>query len=157
MHALFAPFVNVSILVGVLFYYLRAPLKAFVQERHNSIKNQVKSVSDELRLAQNRYEEFSSRIKALDVEVRALREQGKLECEQMKTKLLTDARRVSSAIISDSKDAANQLFVDLQKELRQDLGEKIIQKAEKQIREKLTSDEKSRIRDEFSEQLSRVS
>ena len=157
MHALIAPLVNVSILVGILFYYLRKPISDFVSSRHVSIRDQVKSVSDDLRSAQNKYEEFSSRIKALDVEVRALREQGKQESEQMKTRLLTDARRVSAAIVSDSRTSAEQVFKDLQGELRKDLGEKVVIRAEKLIRDKLTTDEKSRIRHEFSEQLSRVS
>lgn len=157
MQALTAPLVNVSILVGILFYYLRKPIADFVASRHVSIRDQVKSVSDDLRNAQSKYEEFSSRIKALDVEVRALREQGKQESEQMKTRLLTDARRVSSAIVADSRTSAEQGFKDLQGDLRKELGEKVVIRAEKLIRDKLTTDEKSRIRLEFSEQLARVS
>lgn len=157
MHSLIAPLVNVSILLGVLVYYLRKPIADFVISRHTNIRDQVKAVSEELRSAQNKYEEFSSRIKALDVEVRALREQGKQESDQMKTRLLTDARRVSAAIVADSRTSAEQVFKDLRSELRRELGEKVVVRAEKLIRDKLTSDEKSRIRHEFSEQLARVS
>lgn len=157
MHALIAPFVNVSILVGVLFYYLRKPISDFVINRHNSVRDLVKSVGDELRNAQTKYEEFSSRIRALDAEVRALREQGKQESEQMKVRVLVDARRISAAIVADSTASAEQVFKDLQSELRRELGEKAVSRAEKLIRDKLTANEKNRIQHEFSEQLTRIS
>ena len=66
METLIAPAFNLAILLAVLFYYLKTPLKHFLQDRHNLIAKELEDVRSILRSAQEKYDEFSAKIKAVD-------------------------------------------------------------------------------------------
>jgi len=50
MHSLAISFLNFFILVGLLVYKLRQPLKNFVQMRHKSLREEIQAVREQLQL-----------------------------------------------------------------------------------------------------------
>lgn len=156
MEALIASIINVTILVTLLVYFLRKPLGNFISGRHVSIRDEVKQVTDLLRQAQDRYEEFTSKLKAIDNEIVALRDQARQDAKAMRLHVLSDARRIHAMIVSDSRAAAETLYEDLRKELRRDLSLKITDRAEALLRTRLTGDDRIRIRQEFSRQVGSI-
>lgn len=156
MHTLILPALNLAILVGVLVYFTRAPFRAFVTGRHETLREEVQRVSTQLRDSQARFEEFTAKLKAIDAEVAALREQSRQDAEAMKARLLNDARRLSTVIVADARTSAESLYEELRIRLRSDLGQQIIDRAEQLLRERLTGDDRVRIRREFSKQVESV-
>src|SRR5688500_8433933 len=106
MQTLLLPAINLGILVAVLAYYLRQPAKDFVRNRHLVLKQEVERIAEQLRVSQERFEEFSSKLKAIDVELTALREQTQQDAEVMRNKVLNDARKLSLSIVADAQTAA---------------------------------------------------
>src|SRR3954469_20156344 len=109
MESLLAPIFNLLILIAILVYKLHKPVKDFVSLRHETIRGDLQSVRKELQQAQEKYDEFSSKLKAVDAEIVTLREQGQQETAALKQRILGESRRLSLNIISDAKTAAEGL------------------------------------------------
>ena len=154
--SLIAPFFNVTVLVGVLVYFLRKPISDFVSSRHAGLRDEVQRVSEQLRQSQSQFEEFSAKLKAIHAEISALREQAKQDAEATRARVVNDAKKLSAVILSDAKSSADAAFGDLKTQLRTELANRVLERAEALLRERLTSDERVRIRREFSSQLEKV-
>jgi F0F1-type ATP synthase membrane subunit b/b' len=156
MESLIAPLINLIVLIGILAYYLRAPLKAFAQERHHTIREELESVRNQLRGAKEKHEEFSSKIRAMDAEVAALKDQTLQDARAVHTKILIEAKTLSGNIVADAKTASRVLYAEFKGQLYSELGNHVLDRAEKLLRERLTGDDKARIRKEFSTQVETI-
>lgn len=153
MHFPWSSLFNLVVLVGILAYYLRGPLKAFVRSRHDYLRDEVARVEAQLKLARERHDEFSAKLKAIDAEVQAIHDQIRQDAEAMKVRVTTEARRLAQTIVADSRSSAESLYSDLRKQLRIELAERVVVRAESILRDRLTGDDRARIRNEFSQQL----
>lgn len=155
MEGLFAPFLNLLILVGLLAYKLRAPLREFVSNRHHSIRHEIQSVSEQLRAAQNEYNELNAKLKAVDSEVSELRLRAQEQAQASQARIAAEARRLSTTIVSDAKSSEQGLYEQLKADLHAELTSKVLDKAEILLTDRLTGDDQSRFRQEFSQQVER--
>ncbi len=156
MESLVAPLVNLSILIGVMVFKLRDPLRDFIHQRHLSVRDELHAVRDELRRAHEKYEEFSTKLKTIDSEIALLQEQNKQDVAALKNKTGIESRRMAGIVVSDAKNAAGSLFYDLRKTLYLDLSGLVLDRAEFLLKERLTGDDRKRIRKEFSEQVETI-
>jgi F0F1-type ATP synthase membrane subunit b/b' len=156
MESLIAPLVNVTILIVFLSTKLKLPIRSFVSQRHLSIRDEIHSVREQLRQAQEQYDEFSFKLKAVDAEIAVLREQTKQDSVAIRQKVVNEARRVSGSIVSDAKNTAETMFSDLKGQLYFELVNKALEQAESLLRERLTGDDRMRIRQEFSRQMESI-
>jgi F0F1-type ATP synthase membrane subunit b/b' len=156
METLFAPSFNLLILIIFMVYKLTKPAKEFVSLRHNTIREDIHSVKQELQQAQEKYDEFSSKLKAIDAEIVTLREQGQQDIAAMKKRIVSESGRLSLNIISDAKRAAEGLYLELKGQLYSELSAQVLDRAELLLREKLTGDDRMTIRSDFSRQLEAI-
>jgi F0F1-type ATP synthase membrane subunit b/b' len=156
MNELILPFINLLILIGVLAYYLRAPLRAFVLERHTTLRDELRRVRDLLANAKARYDEFTAKLKAMEAEIQSLRDQARQDAATAKSKILAEAQALSATIVSDARRSAQGLYGQLKSELFVQAGQRVLDRAEELLRERLTGDDRARIRHEFSAQVERV-
>lgn len=150
MNTLVAPFINFLILIGLLIYFLREPLHTFVSQRFETIRDTVKKVRDMLTQAQDQYDEFSAKLKAIDVEVAALHEQAKQGAHAAQTRVVQEAQRMSQLILADAKVSVENIFSDLRADLRIKLATQILERVEELVKDRLTGDDRAKIRQEFS-------
>lgn len=156
METLIAPAVNLAILIGVMAYYLRAPIRQFVNERHLSLGQELIRVRELLRTSQGQYDEFSSKLKAIEVETSALREQVRQEALSTKAKIVAEAQKLASGIVADARTSAGGMYDELKNELSSELAGRVLERAEHILRERLTGDDRTRMRNEFSKQVEAV-
>jgi F-type H+-transporting ATPase subunit b len=150
---LIPPAINFVILVGFLAYKGRKPVLDFVSTRHAFIRDELVRVSSQLKGAQEKYEEFSSKLKAIDAEARALKEQVKQDSEAARNRILSEANRFSTTLISDAQTSAQALYTEVRNQLRYDLGLRVLAQAEQNIKARLTDADQTRIRHDFSKQV----
>lgn len=150
MEHLFPPTFNFLLFTGLLFYFLRKPVRAYVAGRHTTIRDTIHSVRAQLRASQAKFEEYGSKLKAMDVEVQALKSQARNDAQESKTRIIKNAEQLAKTLVSDSKAAAEGQFSTLRAQLRQELGARIVARAESLLQSKLTGDDRARIRREFS-------
>lgn len=156
MQHLIVPALNLAILLSVLFYYLRGPVVAFVTQRHVFLRDEVKNVRDRLRQAQEQYDEFSAKLKSIDVELTAIRGQTKQDAQAAKMRVVSEAQRLSAALVADSQRSAEGLFGDLRGQLAAEFGVRVVDRAEVLLRQRLTQEDHQRLGKDFSHQLERA-
>lgn len=153
MSELFAPTFNLVVLLGLLFYYLRDPIRTAVRIRHETLRDELTKVRETLVQAQNQHEEFSAKLKAIDVEIAAHRNQLLQDAQAAKQRIIADAQRLSGNIATDARRAAEALYAELKGSLYADAGRSVLDRAEAILRDRLTGDDRARIRKEFSTQV----
>lgn len=153
MESLFAPFINFAALVGILVWKLKTPVVSAVLDRSNTLRDELKRVQDQLATAQAQYDEYSAKLKAIDAEIASLKEQGKQDTEAMRVRIGTEARKLAVVIVSDARQSAQAMFGDFKVQLRAEIAQKVLEQAEVIIKQKLTGDDRARIRSEFSKRL----
>jgi F0F1-type ATP synthase membrane subunit b/b' len=156
MDTLIAPAINLLILICALIYFLRTPLKNFVSQRHVVLRDELARVRELLASAQRQHEEFSAKLKAFDAEATTLRAQMATDAEQAKSRLIQEAQRLSAQIITDARSSADAMVSGLRAGLQGELATQVLARAEKIMREKLTGDDRTRLREEFSKQVETV-
>ncbi|HLE00113.1 MAG TPA: ATP synthase F0 subunit B [Bdellovibrionota bacterium] len=153
MSGLILPFINLGVLIGILVYYTRKPLKSFVQSRHHTILSELKEAQDQLHRAQEQYEEFSAKLKAIGAEISAFRDQTRQEATQARARISADAKRVSAAVVTEARATAEGLVTELRGQLHAELMAGVISRAEKLIVARLTREDRVRIHQEFSKEI----
>lgn len=156
MSELIFPAINLAILITIMVIYLREPIRAFVRGRHETLREELRSVRDLLAGAKTKYEEFSSKLKAMEAEITSMREQAKTDAAATKSKILAEAQSLSATIVSDARRSAQGMYGQLKNELFVEVGHKVLDRAEQMLRERLTGDDRARIRHEFSAQVESV-
>ena len=149
--------INFTLFAGAAFYYLKKPLLDFVATRHETLRSEVSQVRDKLRSAQEKYEEFSAKLKAIDVELASIRENLQKDGSALQGRLVSSAKQSAGAIIAEAKARSESLTSEYRNLLRAELGSRVVLRAESLIRERLTGDDRARIRREFSERVGSAS
>jgi F0F1-type ATP synthase membrane subunit b/b' len=153
MRTLVLPFLNLAILVAIIVYKARGPFQELLLRRHESTRDGLRSVRDRLKGAHGKYEEFSAKLKTIDAEIAVLREQSHQDAQASRQRIAQEAQRLSAALAVDARSAAGSLFVDLRAQLRRELGERILERAEALLKARLTPENRGKIRREFSQAL----
>jgi F-type H+-transporting ATPase subunit b len=153
MQTLIAPFINLVILLSLLAYYLRQPLKDFARNRSVSIRDELNQVRTQLQTAQQKHAEFSSKLKAMDAEIAGLKTQATQDAQQMKGRIVAEAQKQSSNIVTDARNAAVTLYSEFKGQVYSELANRVLDRAETILRERLTGDDRARITKEFTHQV----
>lgn len=154
--SLIASIINFLILIGILGVKLRAPFKSYIANRHQLVRDEIQLVAERLRQAQDKFDEYSAKLKAIDAEIATLREQSKNEVNQIKNRVNLEARQLSSRMIADAKNAADGLVSELKYELYQELNLKALSRAESLLKEHLNAEDRIKMRNDFTKQLEAV-
>ncbi len=147
---------NLSILLVILVAYLRKPLREFVLQRHVGLRDELQRVAEHLRIAQAKFEEFSAKLKAVEVEAAALREQANHDASAMRLRVTTEAKQQSDGIVRDARTASGAMVEEFKRQLLLELAVRVIERTEAIVREHLTGDDRKRIRREFSIQVAKI-
>lgn len=153
MHSLIAPAINLFILVAVLVVKLREPLRAFVKERHQSLRDELNKTQSQLTGAQKKFQEYSAKLQSMDAEIEELSMQARKDAEASKVKIVNESKKMADIVVIDSKKTAEALFLDFKEQLRGELAAQIITKAESLVRSRLTGDDRVKLVKEFSKQV----
>ncbi len=154
--SLLYPAINFAILVAAMFYYLKAPTKTFVKAHHDSLKEELDRVQAKLVDAQKQYQEYSQRLSAMDAEITNLVQSVRSDAESAKVRVLTEARRAADQIVIDSKRTSESLMSEFKDQIRVDLANQVVARAEVLLESKMTGDVREHLKKEFSKQVESV-
>lgn len=153
MSGLIYPFINFTILVAVLYHFVKGPTKAFVKERHSSLKEQLDSVQQKLVDAQKQYQEYSQRLSSMDAEVASLIQQIRSEAESTKVRVVTEAKHMAGQIVIDSKRTSEAMMAEFKDQVRADLVNLVISRTEHLLKDRMTGDVREQLKKDFSKQM----
>ncbi len=156
LSSLLYPFINFVILIAGMIYFLHRPTKAFVQDRHGVLKNELDRVQLKLVEAQRQYQDYSQRLGSMDAEIMNLVQSVRTDAESSRVKILTEAKRAADQIVIDSKRTAEAILSEFRDKVRIDLANQVMARSEVLIRTKMTENVREQLRKDFSKQVESV-
>lgn len=141
--------VNFAILVGVLVYFGRGPLRGLFAARHAQITGDIKSASELLSQAEHRNSEWQRRLADLDRELDEIRANSRRRAEEERERILAEAADAAERIRRDAVASVEQELRRAQAELRQEAANLSIELAADILSREVGAGDRDRLMDEF--------
>ena len=145
--------INLALVVGVIGYFARTPIRTYMAERRQNIEAGIEAARRELSQAKDRLAACDERMASLDREIeeihRSVRAQAETECER----LLADARVAAERIRRDAQTAVEQESRRAREDLRNEAAEMAVRLAGDLLKRQVTDADRARLVDEFVERV----
>jgi F-type H+-transporting ATPase subunit b len=141
--------VNLVLLLGLLVYLTREPIRKFFHERREQIRGELDSAAQVLSEAEARLAEWEARAARLDAEVEEIKEQARQRATRESERILAEAEASAERIRVDAHAAVDQEVSRARAELRAEAGELATQLAADLLRQSITETDQQKLLDEF--------
>ncbi len=151
-----AKIVNLLLFVGLMFYFLRRPIKEAFRARQESIRSELMRAEEERAAALAKLEEVEGRIARLDAEVETIRANAQKEAAEERARV----ERATEAEIRKIREQARREIESAAKaaraELRTFTAEQSVKLAEEMIRRDIRPEDDAHLAREYVEDLGGV-
>ena len=136
---------NFLLLFGGLGWYLRQPLRDFLETRSRSIEDGLASGRLAREAALKQMSEIENRLARLDEEVRTLRAEAVKEAEEEKTRILESAKIEAQKILEVAHREIEGLKKSARLELKAHVAELAVKLAEERLQKSVGPEENKRL------------
>jgi F-type H+-transporting ATPase subunit b len=143
------PAINLALLLGVLVYFARKPIRAFFGDRSARIRDDLDAASRALAAAEARHAEWQRKVADLDSELAAIRRTASERADAERRHIVADAQRSAERIRDDARVAIDQELRRARANLRDEAADLALLSA------RVTDGDRSRLVDEFIETIER--
>jgi F-type H+-transporting ATPase subunit b len=140
---------NLAILLGVLGYVGRGPIRKFFASRGDRIRTDLDEAAELLAQAEARYSRWQQKLDALDEELTQLRADARGRAEQEREAILAEAQAAAQRIHRDAVATVDQELRRAQAQLRAEATELATEIAEQILREALSKRDHDRLTNEL--------
>jgi F-type H+-transporting ATPase subunit b len=144
---------NFLILFGGLGWYLRKPLKDFLESRTRSIQEGLANGRLAKEMAANQLSEIESRLAHVDEEIRALKTQALSEAEEERSRILESAKVEARKILELAQREIDGIKKSARLELKSHIAELAVRLAEERLQKSVGSEENRRLVLQFLDSL----
>ncbi|MBI2341016.1 MAG: ATP synthase F0 subunit B [Deltaproteobacteria bacterium] len=148
--------INFLILIAVLFFLLRKPVKEFFKHRSATLKGEVEEAKKLNSEARKQHEEISHRLKKVEQETQGLVDSFKKDGEMERGKLLEQARVYAEKIREDAKKIAENEVKKAREDLKEMTVELARNLAQKSIEREMTDADSDRLTKNYVERLRKL-
>jgi len=140
---------NLALILGVIVYFARNPIRAFMAERRASIEKNLETAKHELATAEARLAECNDRVASLDREIEELRGAVRAQAETERDRLLADAQAAAERIRRDAALAVEQEGRRARAALREEAADMAVRLAGDLLKRQVGAADRARLVDEF--------
>ena len=137
------------VLVGILFYLLRKPVKQFFSNRTESIKNTLEDLERQKKEAQSKLEEYQQKLSALETERNKIIQDFIAEGETEKSKIIEKAHMAATKIKEEAEMAIQQEIKKAKGLLREEVADLSAKMAEDFLKKHIKDTDHQRLIDEY--------
>jgi F-type H+-transporting ATPase subunit b len=148
--------INFFCLVGLLYYFLRKPVKAHFAKRHNDLTTAIREAKKLKDEAEAKRQEYVLKIKTLESESAKILNQIRTEGESSKLRIIEEAKRISELIQTEAKRAANNEIEKARAELYDEVLEQALAGARTLLTKSVAEKDQLRLQKEFVEKIEAV-
>ncbi|HME72626.1 MAG TPA: ATP synthase F0 subunit B, partial [Myxococcota bacterium] len=130
--------VNLIVLLSVLVYFLRAPIRGFFATRRRDIEHNLERAAAVLREAEERLADWKGRMARLDTEIQEIRRLAHERAEAERRQILADAEAAAARIRRDGAAAVEQEQRRARDALRKEAADLAIELAGELLRQQVT-------------------
>jgi len=144
---------NFLLLVAVLVYFGREPIRAFFDGRRSEIQKNLDEAGALLSEAEARNAQLQRQLLELDDELEQIRGTARQRAEAERVEILADAEASAERILNDARAAVDQEIFRAREQLRSDAAQLAIELASERLRGQITAADGERLIDEFIDRV----
>lgn len=151
----FWPVVNFAILCGVLYYFLRSPLTAYLKDRAESIRRDLVEAASLRAAATAQLEDIDRKLKALPGEIAALRARGQAETAAEEQRIAQQAAAERDRLIDQARREIDLQVRLARRALTEHAADLAVRLAHERLAAGITAADHARLIDRYLEQVKR--
>lgn len=140
---------NFVVLILVLFFVAKKPVKEFFSSRTKGIENELAELEQKKKTAEKKLAEYEAKFKNLDAESKQILEDYIKQGEQAKIRILEEARKQADKLEEMAKRNIQQEIKSAKATLKSQISEMAMEKAEALIKDSISSDDQDRLVHEY--------
>lgn len=144
---------NVLLLLGVVFWFARRPIRDTLRERALGIRRELTDTARERDEARQRYEELEARLAGFATELEAMRAEAAREAQAEEQKLIERAHSEAARVAEMAQRNIRDEVTRAQLELRKEAVELAVQLAEATLARNVAPEDQLRLAREFLDSL----
>jgi len=144
---------NFIILVGILTYFLRAPLGAYLAGRIGKVREDLVTAAETRTTAVRQLAEIDAKLAALPAELEALKKRGAEDLVAERARIEQDAQAERRRLLEQTRREIDMRLRIAKRELLELAAELAVNVAAQQIRASITADDQVRLVDRYASQL----
>ena len=145
--------VNLIILLGVLVYFLKTPVKNFLVERRGLIGHEIDTAQKTIGEAKSRYDEYARKLQAIETEINSLKDTLRKQGETERSEILKQAGSASETIKREAKETIALQAERAKREIQSEVVDLALGNAAALIRQHLVDSDKEKFVEEFSKNI----
>lgn len=147
---------NLLLFIGVMFYFLRRPIKEAFGARQRNIREELMRAEEEKAAAVAQLEEVEGRLARLDSEMEAIRAQAQKEAAEERLRIERATEDEMRKIREQARREIESAAKAARAELRAFAAEQSVQMAEEMIRRDIRPEDDAHLAREYVEELGGV-
>jgi F-type H+-transporting ATPase subunit b len=147
--------VNLALLLGILVYFGRTPVREYFAQRRTAIREGLEGSARLLREAESRMDAWQARLERVEAETSEIAATARRQAELERERILADARAGAERIRRDATAAVEQEVRRARAKLREEASDLAVELAERMLREQVTERDRKRLVEEFVERVER--
>ena len=145
--------VNLIILLGVLVYFLKTPIRNFLVERRGSIGHEIDVAQKTISDAKSKYDEYAKKLQAIESEINALRDSLRKQGEAERSELMKQAEAATETIKKEARETIVFQTERAKHEIQTEVVNLALGNAEDVIRRNMGDSDKERFVQEFTKNI----
>lgn len=145
--------VNLIILLAVLSYFLKEPIRNFLIERRGIIGNEIDEAQKTIAQAKKKYEEYLERMKNIESEIESLKEVIRKEGEIEREEIIKQAELASKKIRDEASEAIKLQAERVRHDIQNEIVSLVVGLAENIIKQKLDEADERKLFESFIKKL----
>lgn len=145
----FKHLVNLILLLLVLGYFLRVPVRNFLLERRGLIAREIDEAQAKYDASKERHKEYSERMKNIDREIKSIGEDIRRGAEIERRELLEHADRTAKRIVEDARETLRLEGEKARQEIQEEAIALAVALSERLISEKMNRADEKGLIDQF--------
>jgi F-type H+-transporting ATPase subunit b len=150
---LFWPTVNFAILCGVLYYFLKDPISAYLRDRHQTIRKDLVEAAELRAEAARQIADVDERVQALPAQIAALRTRGAEEVAAEEQRIATMAAAERERLLEQTRREIEFEVRRAKRELVEHAAELSVRLATDRIERDITPADQARLVDQYLDQM----
>lgn len=148
-----AKLLNFGILIGVLVYFLKSPLAAYLSGRSAQIRQDLVTAAEMRRTATAQLDEIQQKLNALPAELAALKTRGEEDVRAEQQRIADTARAERKRLLDQTRRDIEMRLQMARRELTEYAAELAVSVAQERIRRTITPEDQLRLVDRYTSQL----
>lgn len=142
-------FFNFAVLLALLIKFAGKPLKTYLANRHNAIKEKIEETNRMLDEAEKLKRSYEAKLTGLDEEITTFKKTIMGEIENEKAKIIAEATQFASKMKEQARLSYEQELKKVKNKITEDIAQLTIEGAEKLIAEKISKPDHEKMIEDF--------